>query len=239
MPLQKSFGFPFRKSRLLESALCHPSYRNEQPCPPLEDFDRMEFFGDAILNFIICRELYRLFPQADEGMLSRMRSILVSRKILSRIAEGLHLAKEIKVGKSLHQHKDFTKTKIVSDCFEALIAAFYFDQGLPRAEQFILRHFRPYLNTQRLFRLDPNPKSTLQELALKNWKRLPVYQYRHVPHGIQTTAAIDARLKVHVTARTRREGEEKAARLLIRLIRQERSRRPKKRSSLGKFRKTR
>ena len=65
----------FRRTSLLEAALSHPSFRNEGPRVKLEDFDRLEFFGDSIINYIICLKLYKMFPEADEGELSKLRSI--------------------------------------------------------------------------------------------------------------------------------------------------------------------
>lgn len=103
--IKKALGVTFRSNRFLLSALTHPSYRNENACPDLEDFDRLEFFGDSLLNFVVCRRLYQKFPDADEGLLSRLRSILVSRKVLSRVAVKMGLPRLIRLGKSLHQQK--------------------------------------------------------------------------------------------------------------------------------------
>src|SRR3990167_8754497 len=85
---RQALKLTFKKKFLLESALSHPSFRNENPrIPGLADFDRLEFFGDTILNFVICRRLYEKFPLADEGELSKLRSILVSRKMLFLLAK--------------------------------------------------------------------------------------------------------------------------------------------------------
>lgn len=227
MPLKKSpskiFNVRFRKPSLLEAALRHPSYRNENPgsAKSLEDFDRLEFFGDTILNFVICRKLYEIFPEADEGVLSRLRSILVSRKILARVARSLGLPQKIKLGRSLRHQQDFLKVKIFADALEALIAGLYLDQGFEKTERFILRHFKNYFDAKKLFRLDPNPKSTLQELVQKHWQKLPVYASEITPRGVKTAVSITRNRQAEAVARTRRESEEEAARLLIRKIRQE------------------
>jgi len=228
----------FRKPRLIQSAIYHPSYRNENPCPKLLDFDRLEFFGDSILNYVICRRLIQLFPEANEGMLSRIRSILVSRKILFRIALELHFLKLIKLGKSLQHQPTHMKSKILADSFESVLAAIYFDRGLKQTEQFILKHFRPYFNVRRLFQLDSNPKSTLQELCQKKWQRLPSYENHTTTQGMKTTVSLGRMRRATASGRTRQESEEKAARLLIRKIRQELLRGSKKRSSGKKLRKT-
>ena len=118
------FFLRFQNLKLKDAALLHPSYRNENPKHELyEDFDRLEFFGDSVLNFVMCQKLYDKFPEADEGLLSRLRSILVSRKILSRIAREIGLPQFLKLGRGLSSQEDFHKSKMFADAFEALIAA--------------------------------------------------------------------------------------------------------------------
>jgi len=218
---RRFFGFTFSNPKLLEGALTHPSYRNEHPHLRLPDFDRMEFFGDAILNYVICCELVSSFPQADEGILSRFRSTLVSRKILAHAAQQIRLGRFLKLGQGLEKEKGSPQSKILADAFEALIAAIYEDQGLSGAREFILKHLSPYFNPRRLFRLDPNPKSTLQELSQKRWKKIPQYSWKATRHGIQVGVRIGRKYHVKVTGGNRRELEEKAARELLRRLRRE------------------
>ena len=225
----------FKNEALYQAAVTHPSYRNENLSVNLEDFDRLEFFGDAILNFVICKKIYPLFPKADEGMLSRLRSILVSRKILFRIAREMRLLPAMKLGRGLHEQEDFLKIKLAADAFEALLGALYLDQGLDRVEKFILKCFRPYFDAKKLFRLDPNPKSTLQELVQRRWQKLPVYLSETTAKGVKTTVSISRGRHASALMRTRKESEEKAARLLIRLIRQEALGGGGKKSSAGKL----
>ncbi len=233
------FVVKFRDHKYKDAALLHPSYRNENPSPAVhEDFDRLEFFGDSILNFVICRKLYKKYPQADEGLLSRLRSILVSRKILSRIAREIKLPDHLKLGKGLAAQDDFMKSKMYADAFEALIAALYFDQGFDRTEKFLLKAFDSYFDMKKLFRLDPNPKSTLQELSQRHWQKLPSYTSEFLGPDFKTVVAINKRYKADAVGRNRQEAEEKAARLLIRKIRQELLSRLKRVSSGKKLRKT-
>ncbi len=228
----------FRKAAWLEAALCHPSYRNEGPSVELEDFDRLEFFGDSVVNYVICLKLFQMFPEADEGELSKMRSILVSRKVLFRLAKKTGLVEFLRFGRSLTGQPEREKIKVYADAFEAFIGALFFDQGLKRTADFISKVFLPYLNPQKLYRLDPNPKSTLQELALRQWKCLPVYQLETLKGGkFKTTAATGSRLKASAFGRSRQESEEKAAGLLVRKIRQFLLRASKRASSRKKLRK--
>ncbi len=234
--VKKTLGVSFKNPLLLDAALLHPSHRNENPCPRnLEDFDRLEFFGDAILNYIICRKIYQMFPEANEGMLSRLRSILVSRRILSRVAKELRLSRCLKLGKSLTKQPGFSKDKILCDSLEALFGVLYFDQGLAKTEKFILRHFKPYLDAKRLLRLDPNPKGTLQELCQKEWQKIPIYSNVPASRGIKVEVMVPRIAKSVGVGRTRREAEEKAARVLIRRLRQELVRRSRKLSSGAKL----
>ncbi len=233
--VKKTLGLNFRGAEWVESALTHPSFRNENgKITGLFDFDRLEFFGDSILNFCICRKLYALFPEANEGLLSRLRSILVSRKILARIAREMKLYSVVRLGKSIQSQPLAAKSKILADTFEALLAAWYFDRGLPAAEKFILKNFRDYFNVKRLFQLDPNPKSTLQELCQKEWQKLPLYSGEITSEGFKSTVSLGKIRKATAVGRTRQESEEKAARYLVRKIRQELLARRSKRTSSGK-----
>lgn len=216
-----SFGLTFKNPKLLEAALTHPSYRNERPHLHLADFDRLEFFGDSVLNYVICCELIETFPDANEGILSRFRSTLVSRKILIRVAKEIGLGRSLKVGQGLAEEKGNPQGKILADAFEALVAALYEDQGLEAAREFLIKHLRPYINPRRLLRLDPNPKSTLQEWTQKKWRKIPEYSWKPTRQGIQVEVRIGRKYRVRVTGKNRRELEEKGARELLKKLRRE------------------
>lgn len=221
--LRKVLGFPTRSFTSYRSALTHPSFRNEnfQATRGLEDFDRLEFLGDSILNEVICQKLFEKFPEADEGMLSKLRSILVSQKILGRIAQNMKLQNILLISKNLRQNfRDFLKAKLLTDALEALFAAIYFDRGRPAAEKFILRHFDRYFDPKLLFRLDPNPKSTLQEITLKRWQKLPEYTHAFSDKGVKTMVSAGGKWKASALHRIKRESEVLAARALIRKLRQ-------------------
>jgi len=222
--LRKMIGFPVKSLSVYRAALTHPSFRNEKPRDTrgLEDFDRLEFLGDSILNEIICQKLFEKFPEADEGMLSKLRSILVSQKILSRVALTLNLQHVLLISKSLrHNFQDFLKAKLLTDALEALFAAIYFDRGRDKIEIFILKCFKNYFDPKLLFRLDPNPKSTLQEITLKKWQKLPEYTHAFSPKGVKTTVSAGGRRKASAFHKIKRESEVMAARALIKRLREE------------------
>jgi len=222
--LRKVLGFPVKSVSLYRAALTHPSFRNEnfRTTRGLQDFDRLEFLGDSILNEIICQELFKRFPEADEGMLSKLRSIIVSQKILSRIAQALKLQEALLISKSLrHNFRDLLKAKLLTDALEALFAAVYFDRGHDKVRAFVLKLFKGYFDPKLLFRLDPNPKSTLQEMTLKKWQKLPEYTYIFSSRGVKTTVSAGGRRKASGFDKIKRESELKAARALIRLLREQ------------------
>ena len=232
--LREILGFPVRTVEIYRAAFTHPSYRNEnsRASKGLQDFDRLEFLGDSILNEVVCQKLFKKFPEADEGMLSKLRSILVSQKILSRVAQTLGLHHVLRISKNLRQNfKDFLKAKLMTDALEALFVAIYFDQGHDRVEKFILRHFKNYFEPRLLFRLDPNPKSTLQEITLKQWQKLPEYTYAFSPEGVKTTVSAGGRRKAWAFHKIKRESEVLAARALIRRLRDEMKKKKKPRSA--------
>ncbi|MFZ5802198.1 MAG: ribonuclease III family protein [Candidatus Omnitrophota bacterium] len=203
---------------MIGSALAHPSFRNENGCAFPHDFDRLEFFGDAVLNFLVCRKLFDRFPQADEGLLSRMRSILVSRKILFRIARTIGLRKYVKIGRSLRHQPLKDLAKILADTLEALIAAIFLEHGHETTDAFIEKYLGEYLAPQKLFRLDPNPKSTLQELTQRYWQTLPAYEAKELVNGFEVRITVGSQ-KVRVRAPSKSQGEVSAARMMLRKIR--------------------
>ena len=218
--LDKTLGRTFRNKRLFLTALTHPSHpAANQNTGFSEQFQRLEFLGDTILNFFIATELFRRFPQADEGQLSRLRSILVSKKLLAKMARSLRLS-------DFNPQTDETNgansgnDKILSDIFEALIAAIYFDRGKKAANRFLLKHFKPYFNQKKLISFDPNPKSTLQEYAQKKSGILPVYRTQfEKKHGLFTAyVTIKRRMKTKGRGRTKQEAESQAAALLLKKL---------------------
>ena len=221
-PLERTIGCHFRSRKLLTAALTHPSYPIEKGKPRrgAENFQRLEFLGDAILNYFVATELYSRFPQADEGLLSRLRSVLVSRKLLARIAESIHLKGYLLLGEREREDPHLIREKILADAFEALIAAIYFDRGLKRAKQFLAKHFEPYFNQRKLFRFDPNPKSTLQEYTQKKFGLLPRYQSRHdKKRGLFTSwVTINGPVKAKGEGKAKQAAEAQAATALMRKL---------------------
>jgi ribonuclease III len=224
--IKKVLGQPFRSEKTLLRALTHPSFQ-EQPLDPSSParFQRLEFLGDAVLNFFVVRQLYERFPKADEGLLSRMRSILVSRKLLARIARTIRLKSVLRLGTQERSRYSTAREKILADAFESLVAAVYFDRGLKATEQFLLRCFKPHFNQKKLFKFDPNPKSTLQEFIQKAHGQLPVYRTERRGDSFVAWASAKSKVKARGIGRTKQEAEAQAAALLLKKLKRKKVRR--------------
>ena len=109
--IEKTIGLKFKKPALLNSALTHPSFQDLEEAGGLY-FQRLEFLGDSIINSFIAFQIYQTFPNANEGTLTRLRSLLVSKKTLSEIAVRLKLSKFIRVGEHEQKKLDFIQDKI-------------------------------------------------------------------------------------------------------------------------------
>ncbi len=218
LKFERVLGLSFRKRALLLAALAHPSYRNQSPGLGLEDFERMEFLGDAILSYVVSRKLYELFPEANEGLLSQLRAGVVSKKLLFRVACDLDLPQFILLGKSERKLPKTEKGKIFADTLEALIAAVFFDRGAAKTEAFILRHFGKFLRSPALKRMGISPKNLLQEWVQKKFRILPEYRLEMDNGQFVAWAAVQNRGKARGKGRTKKDAEERAARLLLTLF---------------------
>ena len=129
--LSGKLGYTFRDITLLENALTHSSYANEQRARGINypSNERLEFLGDAVLQLLISEHLYEAFAGRSEGVLTKMRQYLVCEKTLSRIARTLHLGDYLNVGHGEELTDCRRRPKVLADALEALIAAIYLDSG--------------------------------------------------------------------------------------------------------------
>lgn len=157
-------GFRPNKIDLYELALIHRSA--SIPCQNgiSMNNERLEFLGDAILGSIIADMLYKYFPNKNEGFLTQVRSKIVSRESLNRLALAIGLDKQVMSNVSLNNNKH-----IYGDAFEALVGAIFLDQGYAVTKVFIEdKIFRKYINIEKVVRVETNFKSKLIEWAQKN-----------------------------------------------------------------------
>lgn len=162
--LQDRIGYRFRDLSLLERALTHSSYANE--CKQkTECNERMEFLGDAVLSIIVADHIFHKFHLA-EGDLTKIRASLVCEKSLFEFARKIDLGSELLLGHGEEQTGGRERPSVVSDAFEALIAAIYLDGGLEKAAQFVLPFVEEDLGHEEAPFVDY--KTRLQEIIQKN-----------------------------------------------------------------------
>jgi ribonuclease III len=173
--LEKQLCYCFINKALIETALQHSSYVNENPSPGLEDNERLEFLGDAILNAVISHLLMARYPELKEGELSKIRSHLVNRTQLSKIAKQINLGKYLRLGKGEIQSSGRKKISILADAFEALLAAAYLDGGYDKIYHLINQLFSTLFDTISTTVNSFDYKSRLQELVQATFKSSPEY----------------------------------------------------------------
>jgi ribonuclease-3 len=137
--LQKTLEIIFRNLSLLEQALVHSSYINENPDCALGHNEKLEFLGDAVLGFYISEKLYQDYPDASEGEMTRFRAALVSRDTLARVAKGIKLGDFLYLGRGEESSGGRQKKPNLAGALEAVIAAVYLDQGENITRDFIIR----------------------------------------------------------------------------------------------------
>ena len=170
-------GFQFRDPSLLQLALTHPSYCNEHGLDATGSYERLEFLGDAVLEVAVSDHLYRQFPEADEGQLTKSRSSLVRGEVLARVARRLGLGERLRVGRGVEAKGERDQDSVLAAAFEATIAAIYLDRGAETAREFIARHMAPELAEITHSGSPPeNPKSQLQELLQGEGHPPPQYR---------------------------------------------------------------
>lgn len=210
-------GYGFRDPALLDAALTHRSAGKR-------NYERLEFLGDAVLNFTTAVLLFREYPDADEGELSRFRAALVSGTSLAAVAAGLDLGEQLRLGGGELKSGGFRRSSILADALEAIFGAVYLDGGGDAASAVIERLFAGRLGALPEAGELKDPKTRLQELLQARGHPLPVYAVEEVsgePHDQWFVAscevpALEARARGEGSSRRRAE-QDAAQRVLEQL----------------------
>jgi ribonuclease-3 len=174
--LQKTLKIKFKNKALLEQALIHSSYINENPGIAEGDNERLEFLGDAVLGFIIAEELYKRFPQFSEGEMTRLRSSLVSQDALSRMAKSIKLGDFLYLGKGEESGGGRSKPANLSGALEALTAAIFLDRGMQVTRKFVLKLIAKKMAKTLSQGIEADYKSKLQEIMQAQRQLKPKYR---------------------------------------------------------------
>lgn len=167
--LLKKLKYSFSDLSLLDEALTHRSFSSVNN-------ERLEFLGDGILNFVIAHELFKLYPDVQEGDLSRLRANLVNKDSLAEIARQLELGEVIKLGSGELKSGGFRRPSILADAVESILGAVYCDGGFEACRSLIVRLYADRLASSMDLQSLKDPKTLLQELLQSRQFSLPDYQ---------------------------------------------------------------
>ena len=213
--LEESIQYRFQDREHLYRAMTHSSARNrERGCN-----ERLEFLGDSILGLVISEYLYHHFPESEEGILSMIKSVVVSAKTLSVKAHDLSIDDLIVVGRGLSEKNALPKS-LLCNAFEALIAAIYLDGGLAPAKTFILQNLESSIAEVLHNEHEKNYKSILQDYAQRTWTSIPVYRVTRElgpDHGkfFQVAVEVNGTRYGPAWGKSKKEAEQRAARTAL------------------------
>ncbi len=215
--LQRRLNYRFKDIALARQALTHRSVSSQNN-------ERLEFLGDAILGFVIAEELYRRFPRAQEGVLSRLRASLVKGATLAEIARELELGDYLILGSGELKSGGFRRESILACALEALIGAVYLDSGVARCRELLLFLFDKRLREASPDTAEKDPKTRLQEYLQSKGAALPQYELLKIEgeHHSQTffvqCHAEGLEAPVPAQGSNRRKAEQKAAQKVLELL---------------------
>jgi ribonuclease-3 len=215
--LEAILGYLFRDPRLLETALRHASWCNEQDkeLGKLEDNQRLEFLGDSVLSLTVSQRLMARFPDAHEGDLSVTRAQVVSEEGLSEVARQLGFGRHLLLGRGEERSGGRDKPKILADAFEAIVAAVYLDGGFEAARALSARLLEPRIagvDVRGVFDF----KTRLQEAAQAKLRETP--EYRVIAASgpdhdktFEVGVVIGGQVWATATGKSKKEAEQRAA----------------------------
>ena len=166
--LEQRIGYCFHNKALLKQALTHSSYTNEQKINKTENYERIEFLGDAVLELVSSDFLFREHPDVPEGELTKLRAAVVCEGALCEIARELGIPEEIRLGHGEENGGGRKRPSILADATEALLGAIYLDGGIEPARAFVLRFIPHKVDVAVAGGAFKDYKTMLQEIVQKN-----------------------------------------------------------------------
>ena len=174
-PIEGRLGYKFRNGLLLAEAMTHPSISLERKNYPFDN-QRLEFLGDAVIQLVVTEHLYRLYPDFSEGMMTKLRTRIVSRAALKTRAQELDLGRYLMMGRGEESSGGRERASTLADAFESVVGAVYLDGGFDAARNFVLRATED--DFERIARNpeEVNPKGALQEILQAIEPCAPIYE---------------------------------------------------------------
>ena len=214
--LQQRIDYHFKDEPLLLSALTHASGAEHR----LASNERLEFLGDAILGFVISEYIFKHNPGSTEGDLTKIKSVVVSRRTLAEVSRRLQLAEFLRVGKGVFEKK-VLPVSLLANVVEAIIGAVYLDGGMDAARRFIITHLVPEIVKVELGQHEINYKSLLQQYAQRELGGTPTYAVvreegpDHVKQ-FHVMALVNGKEYSTAIGRSKKEAEQRAAEMTLR-----------------------
>jgi ribonuclease III len=214
--LSERLGVAFGRMHLLNEALTHSSSAAEQP--GVKDYERLEFFGDAVLKFVISEYLLERFPDYSEGQLTEIRSVLVSDKVLAELATSINLSKYILLGKQVQM-----RPSIMAQALEAIIGAVYTDLGLFQTQHLVVKLFGNQATAIDRDDIKDNFKAELQEYTQARSQGIPTYTVMQVdgpPHDpvFSVSVSIEGKDLASASGKSKKQAEQEAAKIALSLL---------------------
>lgn len=214
--LRKTIGIEFQDETLLQQALVHRSFLNENPDFALRSNERLEYLGDALLDFIVGEYLYQRYPEMDEGELTGLRAGIINGTGLARLARTLDLGRYVYLSRGEDERGGRERLGLLSDVFEALVAAIYLDRGLGTAREFVVSLVEREVARIVEGGLERDYKSRLQEWTQRELGMTPSYRtvMEHGPdHAKEFTVEVLVGQEVYGTGRgtSKQAAEQRAA----------------------------
>jgi ribonuclease III len=208
---QQKIGYRFRDPGILQASLTHASGASSR----LGSNERMEFLGDSVLGFVVCEHLYQRYPEYSEGDLTKIKSIVVSRRVCAKISRELSLEECLILGKGLMTGNGVPRS-LLSDVFEAIVAGVHLDGGLDAAKPFVLRFVEPEIFAAIEGYTGGNYKSALQQLVQREMGIAPIYELmseRGPDHSksFEVAVRLGERLFPSGWGRSKKEAQQRAA----------------------------
>lgn len=220
--LQNLIGYQFKNPALLNEALIHSSYANEHKSQHIKYNERLEFLGDSVLSIVVSDYIYKNCPELPEGELTKLRASLVCEKSLYEFAKKIDLGKYLILSKGERNNGGADRPSILSDAFEALIAAIYIDGGFAPASKHILNFVIPAIKNSKKKKIN-DYKTTLQEIIQKNpGEKLEYVLVKESGPDHNKHFVVEVHLNSNVIGkgggRSKKEAEQQAAREALELM---------------------